>query len=69
MQCKLCGSSKHEATECRISKKRDLLEDVLTEFPTMPLEEAAGHAGFVVLDCGSVDEAVDKVDAVHTLLT
>lgn len=69
MQCKLCGSSKHEANECRISKKRDLLEATLEEFPDMPLEEAAGHAGFIVLDCGNVDEVADKVDAVHTLLT
>lgn len=69
MHCKLCGSSKHKAAECRISKKRDLLEDILAEFPAMPLEEAAAHAGFITLDCANVDEVADKVDAVHTLLT
>lgn len=69
MHCKLCGSGKHKAAECRIAKKRDLLEKVLGDFPAMSLEEAAGHAGFITLDCGSVDEVADKVDAVHTLLT
>lgn len=57
--CEWCGSSKHNSKNCRISDKHALL-----------LEGVSPHdAGFVVLDCGNMDELVDKIDAVHTLLS
>lgn len=57
--CKWCGSQKHDDKHCSISKKHQMLLDGAT-----PQE-----AGFIVLDCTTMDDVAEKVDAVHTLLT
>lgn len=57
-KCQYCGSSKHRSQHCRIAAKHDLLLQGV----------APRDAGFIVLDCASIDEVADKLDAVHTLL-
>ncbi len=58
-KCGWCGSSKHQSQHCRIKAKHGRL-----------LEGCTPHeAGFVVLDCVDMNEAAEKIDAIHTLLT